>query len=45
MSELDGCCSHNQMTQELTRDESEDPGPRHLHLATDDVNTRRSFRA
>jgi hypothetical protein len=45
MSESDGSCSHKQKSRELTQDESEDPGPRRLRFATDDVNGRRSIRA
>ena len=45
MSDSDGSCSHSHKTQELTQDESEDPGPRRLRLAADDVNGRRSIRA
>lgn len=32
-------------TQELTKEESEDPGPRRLSLAACDVNGQRSIRA
>jgi len=45
MSDSDGSCSHSHTTQEVTQDESEDPGPRRLRLAADDVNGRRSIRA
>jgi hypothetical protein len=45
MSESDGSCSHNHTTQELTQDESEDPGPRRLRRAANDVNGRRFIRA
>jgi len=45
MSDSDGSSSHNHTPQELTQDESEDPGPRRLRLAADDVNGRRSIRA
>jgi len=45
MSESDGSSSHSHKPQELTQDESEDPGPRCLRLAADEVNGRRSIRA
>jgi hypothetical protein len=45
MSDSDSGHSRNHITLELTQDESEDPAPRHLRFATDDVNGRRSIRA
>jgi hypothetical protein len=45
MSDSDGSHSRNHTTQELIQDESEDPIPRRLRLATDDVKGRRSIRA
>jgi hypothetical protein len=45
MSDADGSHSCQHVTQELTQNEPDDPEPRRLRLATDDVNGRRSIRA
>ncbi len=45
MNDSDGSHSCLDMTQELTQAENDDPDPRRLCLAADDVNGRRSIRA
>ena len=45
MSDSEGTTSCRNMTQELTQDESDDPGPRRSRLATGDMNGRLSIRA
>jgi hypothetical protein len=45
MSDSDDSHSRSHSTRHSTQEESEDPGPRRMRFATDDVNDRRCFRA
>jgi hypothetical protein len=45
MNDPDGNHRSHNATQEMTQEESEDPGSRHSRLATGDTIGRRSIRA